>query len=102
MSLTRSFFEDPFFADPFFSTGAGFGQQFPRSDVWNALQGPRINVPLSRSDLYEQTASSTIAPPMDIVETENKICYHFDMPGIHNKESINLNLDNNILKVDCD
>ena len=105
MSLTRSFFEDPFSADPFFSTGLGWGGS--SSDLgWGGpsslLGGRRMNIPMGRGDVFEHTASSTIAPALDIVETENKIYYHFDLPGINNKDSINVSLDNNILKVECD
>ena len=39
---------------------------------------------------------------MDVVETNDKICYHFDLPGVADKEDINLSVDNNVLRMNCD
>jgi HSP20 family molecular chaperone IbpA len=38
---------------------------------------------------------------MDVIETPDKICYHFELPGISDKGDINLTIDNNVLHVDC-
>jgi HSP20 family molecular chaperone IbpA len=38
---------------------------------------------------------------MDVVETADKICFHFDLPGIADKTDINLTIDNNVLRLDC-
>lgn len=38
---------------------------------------------------------------MDIVETPDKICFYFDLPGIIDKTDINLTIDNNVLHLDC-
>ena len=39
---------------------------------------------------------------MDVVETNDKICYHFDLPGVADKDDINLSVDNNVLRMNCD
>ena len=41
-------------------------------------------------------------PSMDVVETTDKVCYHFDLPGISDKEQINLSIDTNLLRVNCE
>ena len=39
---------------------------------------------------------------MDVVETTDKVCYHFDLPGISDKEQINLSIDTNLLRINCE
>lgn len=39
---------------------------------------------------------------MDCVETTDKVCYHFDLPGIADKEQINLSIDTNLLRMSCE
>ena len=51
---------------------------------------------------FFQSVASAITPAMDIVETTDKICYHFDLPGIEDKECINLSVDNNVLRMSCE
>jgi HSP20 family molecular chaperone IbpA len=38
---------------------------------------------------------------MDIVETPEKICYHFELIGIADKEDIDLTIDFDMLRIDC-
>jgi HSP20 family protein len=96
---------------PFSTMGPGFEDVIgdvlaPVEQIFSSeLGAPSVYSPRRRRGraLYPEevkaTAASQMRPHMDIVELQDSYCYCFELPGVCRKEDINLNVENNMLRI---